>query len=57
MEENLINKESQQSSDTVIITSGVRPPQGSGQAVTAFSVTPDDLVNIVNLYKERDEYE
>jgi magnesium-transporting ATPase (P-type) len=55
MEENLINKESQQSSDTVIITSGVRPPQGSGQAVTAFSVTPDDLVNIVNLYKERDE--
>jgi len=55
MEENLISKESGQSSDTVMITSGVRPPQLSGQAATAFSVTPDDLVGIVNLYKERDE--
>ena len=54
MEENLINKESAQSSD-VIITSGSTPVQGSGQAATAFSVSPDDLVGIVNLYKERDE--
>jgi len=55
MEENLITKESGQSSDTVYITSGVRPPQGMGQEATAFSVSPDDLVGIVNLYKERDE--
>jgi len=55
MEENLITKESRQSSDMVYITSGSSPAQGSGQANNAFTVTPDDLVSIVNLYKERDE--
>ena len=57
MEENLIDKEkeSRQSSDMVYITSGSTPVHGSGQACNAFSVTPDDLVGIVNLYKERDE--
>ena len=55
MEENLITKESRQSSDMVYIASGSSPAQGSVQASNAFSVTPDDLVAIVNLYKERDE--
>ena len=55
MEENLITKESRQSSDMVYIASGSSPAQGSAQASNAFSVTPDDLVAIVNLYKERDE--
>ena len=55
MEENLITKESRQSSDMVYIASGSSPAQGSSQASNAFSVTPDDLVAIVNLYKERDE--
>ena len=57
MEENLIEKgkESRQSSDMVYITSGSTPAQGSNQAINAFSVTPDQLVDIVNLYKERDE--
>ena len=57
MEENLIDKEkeSRQSSDMVYITSGSTPIHGSSQANNAFSVTPDELVGIVNLYKERDE--
>ena len=55
MEENLINKESRQSSDMVYITSGSTPAQGSSQASTAFSITAQELTDIVNKYKERDE--
>jgi magnesium-transporting ATPase (P-type) len=39
----------------VYITSGSTPAQGSSQASTAFSITAQELTDIVNKYKERDE--
>ena len=55
MEENLITKESRQSSDMIYVASVASNLQSNNQVSSVFGISPQDLTQLVDKYKERDE--